>query len=226
MRSLLFLPEGTAPEGGWPGILAIHDIFGFTNDIRRIGRRFADSGHAALIPALDYGAGAPFRCVVRTMRDLQRRSGPAFARMEAARATLAEQPEINGGRLGVTGFCMGGGFAIFFAARGRLQVCAPFYGDTPEEPEGLRDVCPVVASFGELDKPFLEHGRRLARNLEQLGIAHDVKIYAGVGHAFMNDHGGGPLAALGRHTPMHAGYDEQASEDAWRRMLAFFGEHL
>jgi dienelactone hydrolase len=42
----------------------------------------------------------------------------------------------------------------------------------------------------------------------------------------MNDHGGGLLAALGRRTPMHAGYDEIAAEDAWGRMLGFFAEHL
>jgi dienelactone hydrolase len=42
----------------------------------------------------------------------------------------------------------------------------------------------------------------------------------------MNDHGGGPIAALMRRTPMHAAYDEEAAEDSWQRMLAFFAEHL
>ena len=105
MRALLALPEGDPPEGGWPVVLAIHDIFGFSPDIHRIVRRFADSGYAALAPALYDGAGAPFLCVVRTVRDQQRGEGPAFERIEAARLFLKGLPEINGERVAVTGFC-------------------------------------------------------------------------------------------------------------------------
>jgi carboxymethylenebutenolidase len=85
----------------------------------------------------------------------------------------------------------------------------------------------VVAGFGDLDKPFAKRGRRLERHLEQLGIPHDVKIYPGVGHSYMNDHGAGPIiSALVRATPIHAAYDEEAAEDSWQRMLTFFAEHL
>jgi carboxymethylenebutenolidase len=226
MRALLALPEGAAPESGWPAVLAIHDIVGFSDDIRRIVRRFSASGYAALAPALFDGAGAPFLCVVRTLRDLQRREGPAFERLEEARHFLADVPEVDGARLGVTGFCLGGGFAMFLAARGGLQVCAPYYGDTPATADELRRVCPVVAGFGERDKSFAVQGERLATHLESLGIPNDVKIYPGVGHSYMNDHGSGVLTSLMRHTPMHAAYDEDAAEDSWRRMLAFFAEHL
>ena len=226
MRALLTLPDGERPSGGWPLILAIHDAFGFSDDIRRIARRFAENGYAALAPAVYDGAGAPFLCVVRTFRDLQARKGAAFERIEAARAHAAALPEIDGDRLGVTGFCMGGGFAIFFAARGGLKVCAPYYGDTPSHAEQLREICPVVAGFGALDKQFAAQGERLERHLTELGVQHDVKIYPDVGHSYMNDFGEGAMAALMRRTPLHAGYDEEASEDSWRRMLGFFSEHL
>jgi carboxymethylenebutenolidase len=226
MRALLALPGGAAPAGGWPAVIAIHDIMGFTPDIRRIARRFADSGYAALAPALYDGAGAPVLCVARTLRDMSRGDGPAFARLDAARAFLAARPEIAATRIGVTGFCMGGGFALYWAARGGLQACAPFYGQVPERAEDLRRVCPVVASFGELDGPFLPHARRLEKHLAELGVPHDFKLYPGVGHSFMNDHGGGLMAAFGRRSAMHAAYDETAAEDAWRRMLGFFAAHL
>lgn len=226
MRALLALPEGSPPAGGWPAVVAIHDALGFSNDIRRIARRLADSGYAALAPALFDGAGAPVLCVVRTFRDLSKREGAAFKRLDAARKFVAEQPEVNGARIGVTGFCMGGGFALHWAARGGFRVTAPYYGDVPQSAEDLRNVCPVVAGFGELDWTFLEHARRLPKLLAEVGVQHDVKIYPGVGHSYMNDHGSGLLARLGRHTPMHAAYDETAAEDSWRRMLAFFREHL
>src|SRR4051812_18635251 len=106
MRALLTLPEGDAPPRGWPPIVAIHDIFGFTPDIQRIARRLADSGYAALAPALYDGAGAPVLCVARTMRDMSRGDGPAFDRLEAARAFLAARPDLDAKRVGVTGFCM------------------------------------------------------------------------------------------------------------------------
>jgi carboxymethylenebutenolidase len=226
MRALLALPEGSPPPGGWPAVVAIHDIFGFTPDIQRITRRFADSGYAALAPALYDGAGAPVLCVARTVRDMSRGEGAAFQRLDAARSFLAANSQIDGNRIGVTGFCMGGGFALYWAAQGGLQVCAPFYGQVPEDESALRRVCPVIAGFGELDRSFLDQAKRLEKHLASLGIPHDVKIYPDVGHSFMNDHGDGLLTSLGRHTPMHAAYDESASEDSWRRMLGFFGEHL
>ena len=226
MRAFLALPTGAAPAGGWPAVVAIHDIMGFSPDIQRIARRFADSGYAAIAPALFDGAGAPPLCVVRTLRDMSAGGGPAFERLDAARAFVAARPGIDANRIGVTGFCMGGGFALFWAARGGLQVCAPYYGAVPQQAESLRRVCPVVAGFGELDAPFLDHAHRLEQHLSALGVPHDVKIYPGVGHAYMNDHGSGLLAAIGRRTPMRAAYDETAAEDSWRRMLAFFKEHL
>ncbi len=86
MRGLLAVPDAAEgagrerPAGGWPAILAIHDIVGFSADIRRITRRFAENGYAALAPALYDGAGAPVLCVVRTVRDLLRREGAAFSK--------------------------------------------------------------------------------------------------------------------------------------------------
>src|SRR5262245_50531574 len=103
MRARLCRPEGAAPERGWPAIVAIHDIMGFTPDIRRIAKRFADSGYAALAPALYDGAGAGPLCVTRTMRDMGRGDGPAFERLDAVRAVLAGRPDVAGHRIGVTG---------------------------------------------------------------------------------------------------------------------------
>ena len=227
MRAFLALPDGTPPDRGWPAMLVIHDISGFREDVQRIALRFADAGIAALAPALFDGAGPPGICVFRTLRDCQRGEGAAFERIEAAQKHLAGTESIDPERIGITGFCLGGGFAIFHAARGDVRVCAPYYGETPKEADQLANVCPVVAGFGELDESFAKQGRRLEGHLEALGIPHDVKIYPGVGHSYMNDHGSGPImSAIMRISPLHAAYDDAAAEDSWRRMFEFFAEHL
>ena len=109
---------------------------------------------------------------------------------------------------------------------GGVRVGAAYDGDRQRTAETLRRVCPGVAGFGELDRSFAVQGQRLAEHLEELGVPHDVKIYPGVGHSYMNDFGDGVKSKLMRSTPMRAGYNEEASEDSWRRMLAFFEEHL
>ena len=163
----------------------------------------------------------------RTLRDYQRGEGPAFQRIEAAQRFLASEKPVNPLRIGITDFCLGGGFAIYHATRGGVRVCAPYYGETPKSEEELRRVCPVVAGFGELDRSFAEKGRRLERHLEMLALPHDVKIYPGVGHSYMNDNGSGPIvSAIMRATLLHAGYDEVAAEDSWKRMFEFFAQRL
>ena len=155
-------------------MLAIHDIAGFRNDIRRIARRLADAGIAALAPALFDGAGPAGICVFRTLRDCQRREGAAFERIEAAQAHLAALDGINADRIGITGFCLGGGFALFYALRGGVRVCAPYYGATPKEADQLTGVCPVVAGFGELDTPFVD---QVALGYHEDAVADSEKVH-------------------------------------------------
>ena len=95
-------------------------------------------------------------------------------------------------------------------------------------PLGLFDgMCPVVASYGAKDKVV---GRKIAQRLEShlraLGVPHDIKTYENAGHSFFSQVDGwqGWIARL--PSPMAVGYDEEAAEDAWRRMLGFFDEHV
>ena len=222
MQSALALP---ARAGRRPAVIVIHEIFGLNGDIRRIAGRVADLGYVALAPDL-YDTGGPRAlCVLRTMLALRRGEGPAFADLEAARAWLATRPEVDAARTGVVGFCMGGGFALLYAVRAPLGAAAVFYGDVPATVAELRGVCPVLGGYGERDRLFAGQGRRLASHLEELGVAHDVRVYPGAGHSYMSPHTGAlaTLAALG---PMAAGFDPAAEADSWRRLEAFFAAHL
>jgi carboxymethylenebutenolidase len=219
------LPEGAGPH---PGCVVVSDIFGLSDDVRRICGRLADEGFAAVAPDL-YSHGAKALCVARVMGDLATGAhGRTLDDIEAARAHLSDLPDVDGDRMAIIGFCMGGGFALTYAAqRGGLRAASVNYGTVPRDKAALTTVCPVVGSYGAKDKPFLGHAKRLERHLGELAIEHDVKIYDGVGHSFMNDLSlSSPGWMLKMPNPMSAAYDEAAAEDAWARIFAFFREHL
>ena len=222
MRAALALPASTAPR---PAIIVIHEIFGLNDDIRRITGRFADLGWVALAPDLYDTEGMRLLCIARTMLALRRKEGPAFADLEAARAWLAARREVDPRRIGVVGFCLGGGFALLYAVRAPLDAAGVFYGDVPATADELRGVCPVLAGYGEKDRLFAGQGRRLASHLEALGVAHDVRIYPDAGHSFMSHHTG-VMATLAAWGPMAAGWNAEAEADSWTRLADFFRAHL
>jgi len=222
MRAALALPDRVEPR---PAVIVIHEIFGLNDDIRRITGRFADLGYVALAPDLYDTDGARLLCIARTVMSLQRGNGPAFADLDAARTWLSARPEVDASRMGVVGFCLGGGFALLYAVRAPLGVAAAFYGDVPKTSAELQGVCPVLGGYGGRDRLFAGQGRRLEEHLTALGVPHDVRIYPDAGHSYMSHHTG-MLASVAAYGPMAAGHDPSAEADSWARIKAFFAEHL
>ena len=207
-------------------MIVLHEIFGSRPEILDVADRFAESGYGALAPDL-FSGGVRLVCLTRAMLESSRgRPGPFTAAVEASRAWLAARPEIDAGRLAIIGFCMGGGFALTYAAGSPpgLRAAAVNYGQVPADAEQLRGACPVVASYGGRDRIIGRQGERLRGHLTQLGIEHDVKTYPAAGHSFMTE-GRHPIGRL-VYMPMHLGYEPRAAEDAWARVFAFFGQHL
>ena len=219
LKAHLAVPGG---EGPWPGVVVLHEVFVLTDDTRAQAERLAREGYLALAPDL-FTAGGALRCLRATFAALTAGHGKAFADIEASRAMLAGRADCTG-KVGVVGFCMGGGFALLGATR-RFGASAPNYGVVPEDAETvLRGACPVVASYGRRDLPLRKAPDRLRRALEANRVPHDVKTYDGVGHSFMNRHGPAPVNVLEKVLGLH--YDERVAEDAWGRILRFFAVHL
>ena len=116
---------------------------------------------------------------------------------------------------------MGGAFALLLARTGLYKVSAPFYGKPPELPRS----CPVVASFGGRDLGLRGAAEKLTADLEALDVPHDVKAYPEAGHSFFT-RTPGLIGAVVRTLPIHAEYHEPSAADAYRRIIAFFREHL
>ncbi|HWX96029.1 MAG TPA: dienelactone hydrolase family protein [Solirubrobacteraceae bacterium] len=224
LEAELFLPMSNGP---YPAVLVLHESFGLNDDMRRIASRFAEEGYAALVPNL-FSHGSRIVCLSRVMTDMVRGAiDREIADILAARAALAERPDVDADRIAVAGFCLGGGFALIAATKPGFRAAAVNYGDVPKDRAKLDGVCPVVASFGGRDRMF---GRNMAERLEEhlstLGVSCDVQTYPQAGHSFFSHHEGwqGVLARI--PTPMAVAPDEAASADGWKRMLAFFEEHV
>ena len=208
----------------WPSVVVIMDAAGLSDDLRLQADRLAAAGYLALAPDL-YGRGGIFRCVTATLRASRSGVGPAYDDIEAARRFLLDHSDSTD-RVGVIGFCMGGGFALVSALGGTFDVSSVNYGFVPDDIDTRVGVgtCPIVGSYGKRDWTLRGHPQRLQSALDTAGVTADIKEYDGVGHSFLNRFNVGPLTPLLRVSGF--GYDHDVAEDAWTRILRFFNDHL
>jgi carboxymethylenebutenolidase len=221
LNGLLAVPQG---EGPWPAVVMVHEVFGIDANMRAQISRLAQAGYVVLMPNL-YSRGGMRKCLTATFRALSAGKGQAFADIETAKALLTARPDVTD-KVGVIGFCMGGGFALLLANRG-YDAANSNYGMLPKDlDEALSGACPILGNYGGKDGQLKDAKIKLDATLTKLEVAHDIKIYPESGHAFMNpEQGGGPVfGTLLKITGAKPNPDD--AKDAWLRIEAFFKEHL
>lgn len=209
--------------GPWPGVVMLHEGWGIDDVLRRHAVRLASAGYLVRAPDL-LGEGPWLRCVVSTFRAFQARSGKPFELIESCRQALRADPDCTG-KVGVIGFCMGGGFALLLSAEG-YDAASVNYGMVPSDIDELAARAgPIVASYGGRDWTA-KSVPALRDALRTHDVPHDVEVYSAAGHCFLNDKPNGPLLFRPVAKLAHAGPEPVSAAHAWRRIEAFFAEHL
>jgi carboxymethylenebutenolidase len=203
-----FVAQPAAPPP-WPGIVVVMEGDGMKPQLLRVCERLAAEGYAVAAPDLYWRFGG-------SRPDAKDRDAAAamFGRLQHAdgRADIAEVVgrlrELGSPSVGITGFCMGGGYAYLAAVSGvDVQAAAPFYGAGIAEHLG-EPSCPLLCFFGGHDE-WIPRADIAAVEERHPG---QVIVYEDAGHGFMRDESDN--------------YDEAAATDAWSRLLEFFGTHL
>ncbi len=204
-------PKGAGPS---PAVIVIQEWWGLNDHIKDMAERYAREGYVALAPDLYHGkVTADANEASKLMGALSRED--AVKDLLGAVAHLRGMKEVRGDRIGVTGFCMGGSYALLLPCRSKdIRAAAPYYGEIPDEATLKNLACPILYIYGDADVWITKDDvKRLQETLKKLGKPGEVKIYPGAPHGFFND------TRKDVHRPTEA-------QDAWRRTLDLFSRQL
>jgi carboxymethylenebutenolidase len=226
----VYHPEGSGP---WPGVIVYMDAMGIRPAMMEIAERIADAGYCVLLPDLFYrvefdaSQGARIFADPAARQDLFTRVIPSASAANVMRDTeallehLDAMPEARGGRIGVTGYCMGGRLSMYAAGHfgGRIAAAAAYHAgglatDAPDSPHRLASRMEArVYVAGAIEDPNFDDTQkaRLQQALTEAGVDHTVETYD-ARHGFVP-----------RDTPVH---DEAATARHWETLLALFGQTL
>jgi carboxymethylenebutenolidase len=209
------LPQGYS-SARRPAVLVIHENRGLNDHIKDVNRRVAKAGYAALaVDLLSRQGGTdkfpdPVEAMTaynRTTMDERRQD------MLSALLTIRDQAYVRGDRLGVLGFCAGGGNAFDLAVNtDQLSAAVIFYGPPPPVDQLANLSAPLLGNYAEQDRGITGRVPGVITALNDARKPYELHIYQNANHAFHND--------------TSPSYNATAACDAWQKTVAFFNRHL
>ena len=208
-----YLAQPAKAKGKLPTVLVVHENRGLNPHIEDIARRLALDNFIAFAPDALFPLGG-YPGDEDKARELFGKLDQAKTREDfvAAEDYLKHLPEGNG-KVGVVGFCYGGGIANFLATRvPDLAAAVPFYGAQPSAEDAAKIKAPLMLQYAGKDERINAGWPAYEQALKAAGVKYQVYIYPDVEHGFNND-----------TTPR---YDEAAAKLAWKRTIEFLNKHL
>ena len=207
------------PKGGknLGTVIVIHENRGLIGHIKDVARRFAKDGFAAI--AVDcmsrIGGSDQYNGSDAATEAIRKVNGSMVAEdLTSAVAYMKKQNYVNG-KVGVVGYCWGGGQSLNFATKCKeLNAAVVYYGRNPDPLDSVANIpCPLMGNYGEDDPNIMPGVEPLKAALTKAGKSFDIKIYPGAKHAFNNN------TNADRYHP-------DAARDAWQRTTSFFKKNL
>jgi carboxymethylenebutenolidase len=209
-----YLVHPANASGKLPGVLVVHENRGLNPYIEDVARRLGTANFIAFAPdGLTSVGGYPGD---------DEKGGQAFGKVDRAKMTedfiaaarwLKARPDCTG-KIGVVGFCFGGGIANTLAVRmgSDLNAAVPFYGGQPPVADAAKIKAPMMLHYASLDTRITGNWPAWEQALKANNVKYEGFVYEGANHGFHND-----------TTPR---YDEKAAKLAWQRTLDFFNKNL
>ncbi len=206
------------PRGGgpYPGVVVIHENRGLLEHYKDVSRRLAKAGYIALAVDLAAPAGGTARFTDSAQVSALLGQTPPDQLVAMLRDGFRRLQDVQGvrrDRIGTLGWCFGGGMVWrFITQEPGLRAAVPFYGSNPPLDAVSNIKAAVLAIYGGLDERINAGIPAIREALDRARVTYEVQIYPGANHAFFNDTG--------------AVYKKDAAEDAWQRVLGWFGRYL
>ncbi|MFN8474168.1 MAG: dienelactone hydrolase family protein [Anaerolineae bacterium] len=207
------------PKDGtsFPAIIVIHENRGLTDHIKDVARRYARAGYVALAPDLLSRSGGTGKFPQQqdaTAAIGQLKQDDVIKDLTSTVNYLKTQDAVKGNKIGVVGFCWGGGNSLLLAVRDPdIAAAVTYYGVNPQNLDEVKNMnAAYLGLYGGTDQRITSGAPALEAKLKEYGKTYETKVYDGAGHAFNNDTG--------------PSYKPDAAKDAYEKSVAWFNKYL
>ncbi len=209
----------TRPKDGknLGSVIVIHENKGLADHIKDVARRFAKDGFVAVAPDLlsRLGSTPSFKTEDDAIAAIRKLTNDGVVEDLSSTVDYLKKLNFVNGRVGVVGFCWGGGQSLNFATKCKdLNAAVVYYGRNPDPLDSVQNIaCPVIGNYGAEDKNITPGVEPLTEAMKKFGKSFDGKIYPGAQHAFNNN------TNAGRYHP-------DAAKDAWTRTIDLYNKNI